>query len=68
MEEKFNSEIKLLRSEINSIDFNIHSKYNGGLRKKVQSFANAGSISDLEDLFNDYKEKENKLILNKLQK
>ncbi|OFO41642.1 hypothetical protein HMPREF3045_01100 [Anaerococcus sp. HMSC075B03] len=68
LEEKFNSEIKLLRSEINSIDFNIHSKYNGGLRKKVQSFVNAGSMPDLEELFSKYEEEENKLILNKLQK
>lgn len=68
LEKKFNFEIKSLRSEINSIDFNIHSEYNGGLRKKVQSMANTGSMPDLEDLFSKYEEEENKLILDKLQK
>lgn len=68
LEEKFNFEINTLRLDVINIDFNIHSKYNGGLRKKVQSLANAGSMPDLEDLFSKYEEEENKLILNKLQK
>lgn len=68
LEEKFNSEIDSLKLEINSIDFNIRSKDNGGLIKKVDRMANTGSISSLEDIFNDYKKEENDLILKELQK
>lgn len=67
LEKKFNSEIDSLRSEINNIDFNILSKEKGGLTKKVDSMAKAGSISSLEDIFNDYKEEENNLITKKLK-
>ena len=68
LEEKFNSKIDLLKLEINSIDFNIRSKDNGGLTKKIDRIANTGSISSLEDIFNDYKKEEKDLILKELQK
>lgn len=67
LEKKFNSEIDSLRSEINNIDFNILSKENGGLIKKVDSMTNTGTIPSLEDIFNDYKEEENNLITKKLK-
>lgn len=68
LEKKFNSEIDSLKSEINSIDFNIQSKDKGGLTKKIDRMANTGSISSLEDIFNDYKKEEKDLILKELQK
>lgn len=67
LEEKFNFEIDKLRLDVINIDFNINKK-NDRLTKRLAPFASTGSMPDLEDIFNDYEEEENKLILDKLQK
>lgn len=68
LEEKFNFEIDKLRSNFKKIDFNANSKSNNGLRKRMDSLANTGSITSLEDIFSDYEKEENDLILKELQK
>lgn len=68
LEEKFNFEINRLRSNFKKIDFNANSKANNGLSKRMDSLANTGSITSLEDIFSDYEKEENDLILKELQK